>query len=63
MRPCRAGRPSPRVAAARDTEAGGLPSGATRLGCELAAALAVRPGCQLELCSAKQRLRPGHRQG
>ena len=56
----RAGRPSRRVAAARETEAGALRAGATRLGCEPAAALAVRPpGCQLELCRAKQRLCPG----
>ena len=60
MRSYRAGRPSWGVAAAGETEAGALRAGATRLGCEPAAALAVRPpGCRLELCRAKQRLRPG----
>ena len=49
-----------KAGAAGETEAGALRAGATWLGCEPAAALAVRPpGCRLELCRAKQRLRPG----
>ena len=63
-RPGRAGRLGRRVAAAGEPEAGASHAGATRLGCEPAAAAAARPpGCLLELSGAEQRLRPGRRLG
>lgn len=63
-RPGKPGRPGWRVAAAGDPEAGTSRAGATRLGREPAVGSAARPpGCRLELCGAKQGLRPGRRQG